>query len=903
MNVFEELILKTDKVICDNIDKKEALGIDLLAQNIVAHLRNFVEAIARFVCGREQDISNNQEGTKKAIKFIKSKEKYLFLSRFHQCLQVSASHSTVDPEAAKRLMYRYEDYLQDCKTFLKQEFNIEVLRNIDDFPIERDETLKEYYEKIAIQINRRGIVRITESPTNRYYVQKKKTFRVNGEKYYELTLSQADNKASKFDNIIAFTKLNIPTFYAIHPRFVDSTIHILNRNMPISIIVGYKVSIRPCEFDNFFKLFDHNTNIETSDNEYTALMSYLTETGISLSELLEFDEESFSAIKQKVCFGLRATHIFDGLEKCRQFYNSPGYNVLIYLLHALRNKVIKDQYCIERNEKLSNLRLKYECIGFDTMPFAFELSKHYTALGDLFACINPAGREHELLGRLIKNNTEIRAKLYTPVCELEKFDDLDTLIKKYNSLLYYKHREMSSLKLENGFVFINGYEQNTIQIIRKLSELTASGLGGYEDSFEQWLDDSSYHIDCEEKKASLKKLFVSSKVALIYGSAGTGKSTMVKHISNFFYDRKKIYLTNTHSAKENLRRYVKTSENNTFVTIKSYIKNGGGECDVLFVDECSTVSNADMISILENTQFKLLVLVGDIYQIESIRFGNWFAISRSYLPPNAICELNYVHRSTDEDLKSLWNSVRKLDGKMADLLDSHNYSTEMNETIFNRIEEDEVVLCLNYDGLYGINNINKFLQDDNKAETVSFGIEKYKVNDRIIFKENDRFGDLLYNNLKGRIVGIEDSSSSVRFFIEVDRAFNDLEVEDAAFILEERRGKNKSVVSFSVRRFMNRDDEDRDALSIVPFQIAYAVSIHKAQGLEYNSVKIVITDEMEELISHNIFYTAITRAKNNLKIYWTKKAQKYILEEMHLMYNKQDASIIAKKYNLKMYSR
>lgn len=902
MNTFEELILKTDKVICDNIDKKEALGIDLLAQNIVAHLRNFVEAIALFVCGREQNISNNQEGTKKAIKFIKSKEKFLFLSRFHQCLQVSSSHSTVDPEAAMRLMYRYWDYLQDCKAFLKQEFNIDVLRNIDDFPIEQDENLKEYYEKIAIQIKKRSIVRITESPTNRYYVQKKKTFRVNGEKYYELTLSQADNKASKFDNIIAFTKLNIPTFYAIHPRVVDSSIHILNRDMPISIIVGYKVSIRPCEFDNFFKLFDHNTDIATSDNEYTALMSYLTDTGISLSELLEFDEETFFAIKQKVCFRLRATHIFDGLEKCRQFYNSPGYNVLIYLLHTLRNKVIRDQYWIERNEKLSNLRLKYECIGFDTMPFAFELSKHYTALGNLFACINPAGREHELLGRLIKNNTEIRAKLYTPVSELEKFDNLNALIKKYNALLYYKHREMSSLKLENGFVFINGYEQNTIQIIRKLSELTTSGLGGYEDSFEQWLDDSLYNIDCEEKKASLKKLFASSKVALIYGSAGTGKSTMVKHISNFFHDRKKIYLTNTHSAKENLRRYVKTSENNTFVTIKAYLKNGGGDCDVLFVDECSTVSNADMISILERTQFKLLVLVGDIYQIESIRFGNWFAISRSYLPPNAICELNYVHRSTDEDLKSLWNSVRKLDGKMADLLDSHNYSTEMNETIFNRIEDDEVVLCLNYDGLYGINNINKFLQDDNKAETVSFGIEKYKVNDRIIFKENERFGDLLYNNLKGRIVGIEDSTSSVRFFIEVDRAFNDLEVEDAAFILEERRGKNKSVVSFSVRRFTNRDDEDRDALSIVPFQTAYAVSIHKAQGLEYNSVKIVITDEMEEMISHNIFYTAITRAKNNLKIYWTKKAQKYILEEMHLMYNKQDASIIAKKYNLKMYS-
>ena len=344
------------------------------------------------------------------------------------------------------------------------------------------------------------------------------------------------------------------------------------------------------------------------------------------------------------------------------------------------------------------------------------------------------------------------------------------------------------------------------------------------------------------------------------------------------------------------------TENNTFSTIKNYISNGGGECDVLFIDECSTVSNADMVNILQKTQFKLLVLVGDIYQIESIRFGNWFAIARSYIPSNAICELTYVHRSTDDVLKELWKSVRELDGRMADLLDSNHYSVRMDESIFSKANEDEIVLCLNYDGLYGINNINKFLQDDNKSKSIKMGMDIYKVNDRIIFKENERFGDLLYNNLKGEIVDIEDNGISVKFYIEVERVFNDLDVEDANFELETPRKKGKSIVSFDVKKFANRDDDDKDSLSIVPFQIAYAGSIHKAQGLEYDSVKIVITDEIEELISHNVFYTAITRAKNNLKIYWTEKAQRYILEEMHQMYNKQDASIIAKKYKLKIYS-
>ena len=81
----------------------------------------------------------------------------------------------------------------------------------------------------------------------------------------------------------------------------------------------------------------------------------------------------------------------------------------------------------------------------------------------------------------------------------------------------------------------------------------------------------------------------------------------------------------------------------------------------------------------------------------------------------------------------------------------------------------------------------------------------------------------------------------------------------------------------------NSEDEDGEFMryrTIVPFQIAYAVSIHKAQGLEYNSVKIIITDEVEECITHNIFYTAITRAREKLKIYWTPEVEEKVLNRI-----------------------
>lgn len=108
-----------------------------------------------------------------------------------------------------------------------------------------------------------------------------------------------------------------------------------------------------------------------------------------------------------------------------------------------------------------------------------------------------------------------------------------------------------------------------------------------------------------------------------------------------------------------------------------------------------------------------------------------------------------------------------------------------------------------------------------------------------------------------------------------DFRFSELEYIDST--------ENKhTIVRFCVykNKTTDEDDDGNTARTIIPFQIAYAVSIHKAQGLEYSSVKIVITDEVDELITHNIFYTAITRARKDLKIYWTPEVEKKVLERI-----------------------
>jgi ATP-dependent exoDNAse (exonuclease V) alpha subunit len=169
---------------------------------------------------------------------------------------------------------------------------------------------------------------------------------------------------------------------------------------------------------------------------------------------------------------------------------------------------------------------------------------------------------------------------------------------------------------------------------------------------------------------------------------------------------------------------------------------------------------------------------------------------------------------------------------------------------------------------------------------VSWGIQQYKVNDPILFNESDRFAPLIYNNMKGRIVGIEildieKPTERIQFDIELEMVINGVDAFGQDFELLDNLECGHSVIRFCVNKLKSTDeDDDGSSKSVVPFQVAYAVSIHKAQGLEYNSVKIVITAEIDELITHNIFYTAITHARNKLKIYWTPEVEQKVLSNI-----------------------
>jgi ATP-dependent exoDNAse (exonuclease V) alpha subunit len=154
--------------------------------------------------------------------------------------------------------------------------------------------------------------------------------------------------------------------------------------------------------------------------------------------------------------------------------------------------------------------------------------------------------------------------------------------------------------------------------------------------------------------------------------------------------------------------------------------------------------------------------------------------------------------------------------------------------------------------------------------------------------------------MKGRIVGIEVLDNQIQFDIELDKVINGIDAFFYNFTLLDNSSNGNSVIRFHVNKYRSIDeDDDASSSAVVPFQVAYAVSIHKAQGLEYNSVKIVITDEIDELITHNIFYTAITRAKEQLKIYWTPETENKVLKSLEPKTNNRDVALLSLKLNSK----
>lgn len=728
---------------------------------------------------------------------------------------------------------------------------------------------------------------------------------MNGERYYEITLQLAGVYSTKYNRVTVYSKMTITTYYSIQIAYTETVIDLWGVQNSIKVLNDWRVAIDPSCLNKLAKMLLKSTKINRNYREYVNLMEFLTETGMNLFELINMRKERFSQIYNRV-FGTTNTHDFgDVLIQIRREYSKSsckvGKNTIGYALMYMRDEVLEVLLPNEFYKKcISNeLLISSRCYPFEKNPMIANLVGTKTSKKD-----------RESIIELLDDSKAVSL--------VQPYITIDNLIGETGELLFEKSEIGSNGVIENynislddwerakgysiiereGLVTIASYYDTTINILKRLLQLTHNARFDRQEENERFIKNCGIKFDDIDKKIALKYLFVNSNIMLIYGAAGTGKTTLIKYISNMFCDARKLYITKTHTALQNvIRNLGKNFDNCDFEIIDSITRSNSAVVhDIVFIDECSTIDNRTMELLLGKiSNDALIVMSGDVYQIESIDFGNWFFYAKDIVKAKGgSIELCSTWRTKKEELKGLWKAVREKSTIITEMLSMDGpFSENLGENIFH-LDEDEVVLCLNYDGKFGLNNMNQYFQNANtNSKAFSWEEWSYKIGDRIIFI-NTRRSALLYNNLRGIITNIAYAEKSIIFEIEVKAFFTESQCEAESFDYVDTTEKG-TIIRIEVISWDDELSEEEKVKTVIPFQLSYAISIHKAQGLEYKSVKIVIPSSNAEKITHSIFYTAITRAKEKLKIFWSAETMKSIIENFTTDENEQRTLPIIRK--------
>ena len=177
---IDEQIIRSDAAICRHIENLDALGRGAVSQDILSNLRTFVEHTMFKIYAHANDTTYDYQHIDQAISFVKTKGQLKFLWRFHAYLQIVVSHYTLDPEDSERVMLKYYEFMLKIRAFLKTQHGVDVLANLDKFPLNTDRNIQEYYEKIAGKLTGRNYnADIASTVNERYYIHKVKPFFVN----------------------------------------------------------------------------------------------------------------------------------------------------------------------------------------------------------------------------------------------------------------------------------------------------------------------------------------------------------------------------------------------------------------------------------------------------------------------------------------------------------------------------------------------------------------------------------------------------------------------------------------------------------------------------------------------------------------------------------------------------
>jgi exodeoxyribonuclease V alpha subunit len=419
-------------------------------------------------------------------------------------------------------------------------------------------------------------------------------------------------------------------------------------------------------------------------------------------------------------------------------------------------------------------------------------------------------------------------------------------------------------------VYLTPLHVAEVGIARLLNTLLASPkqlqLMDREGALQSAQKDLSITLADQQLRAVLEAL--DRKVMVITGGPGTGKTTIIRAITHVYAKSGQKIVLAAPTGRAAKRMFEATGrEAKTIHRLLEFSPKIGRfkrdeqeplDADLVVIDETSMVDTALMYNLLKAIPQKAtLILVGDVDQLPSVGPGNVIRdiIDSSVVPT---IRFNEIFRQARQSM-IIVNAHRVNNGQMPSFDGQREAPTDF---YFLEVEEPEkalqriIALCkekiparfgyntLNdiqvltpmHKGTVGASNLNAELQRElnpSKDEIARAG-RTFKKGDKVMQIRNNYDKDV-YNGDIGRIAAID-------------------------------REEQEISVNFD-GRLVTYDFSELDELVL-----AYATSIHKAQGSEYPVVVIPILIQHFILLQRNLLYTGITRGKKLVVIIGTKKA-------------------------------
>lgn len=421
-----------------------------------------------------------------------------------------------------------------------------------------------------------------------------------------------------------------------------------------------------------------------------------------------------------------------------------------------------------------------------------------------------------------------------------------------------KHSEEQQLYVTNCN---REYETNVLKGLSKLlkredNPLDKSKITEYINKYE-----SICNIKYNEQQIHAITKALIKPITLIYGSAGTGKSTLLAGFSYVFENicnNKNIYYTAiSGKAVLVLKKYIKPNENIKFMTIARLLShNNIPQNSILVCDEASMIGHLHLLKFMQKFNKGNIILVGDIKQALPIKSSGQPFISlfnKDYMLDHRI-SLKYVKRQEEGSKLLKFIEEYSNNEEWTDEIKEYNGETE---GIYKKIINTEEELCDFYIEFYNLHKnmiciqsqkveeINKLIQEkinkNNKCHMI-YG-NKFYIKDRVMRVSN--------KIIESKNIFIPNGATG--YIFHIDKYYVHISYDDINF----------------------EDDKIIKGQFLADFKLNYVQTIHKNQGSSSKNVLLHIPNNNNysyNLIGQNIsgkknlLYTGLSRSSSLLII-------------------------------------